>query len=749
MKKILFSVLCFIVALQTGMAQITIAAARASAIGATVTIKGICTNGAELGPIRYLQDASGAGLPAYSATQLNNVRRGDSVLVTGVLKNFNNLLELDPLTSVTIINSNNPLPAPVVINTLADLNETTEGELVVINGVSFPLGATVFAGNTNYTMSNGAQTRVGNTVTSLVSKPIPTASVNVVGVLSQYCITPANGCMNGYQILIRDSADIVQLANYYITGLPTQTNTTTTSFRLNWQTNRSGSTILRYGITPNLGSEQNFNLSDSNHVATLTGLSPATVYYVQCLSIRGTDTAISTVQPYITNATSSGEMRVFFNKPNASSFAAPGNYPQGITGASSLAAMIERINAATQTIDLAMYNSDNVDIANAMIAAAARGVRVRVIVDKAAVNDAFFGRTFGFQVIKSANLGQQTGLMHNKFFIIDAGNASRAWVTSGAMNITQGQINDDPNNLILIQDQALARVFTLEFEEMWGSTTATANIALGKFGAFKTDNTPHQLSIGGKAVECYFSPTDRTTDAINKNIASANVDLEMALLVFTQNSIGTAVAAAKARNVNIRVIMNDTVSSSGSEAAFLISRNISAQKWTKGNIFHHKYAVIDGTPAGANSDPILMTGSHNYSAAAETVNDENYLVIHDGRIANLFLQEFEGRWCDNNDLPCRLTLNSEEAKGIEGLNVKAFPNPTSGVINLDLSSAKAMDVTVTLRNSIGQAIQSFLMNAIEGNTQRTLLTDGLPNGQYFIVIQADNKTSVLPVQIAK
>ncbi len=50
---------------------------------------------------------------------------------------------------------------------------------------------------------------------------------------------------------------------------------------------------------------------------------------------------------------------------------------------------------------------------------------------------------------------------------------------------------------------------------------------------------------------------------------------------------------------------------------------------------HHKYAVIDGQ--------VVITGSHNWSAAANHDNDENTLFIYDARIANQYEQEFRAR----------------------------------------------------------------------------------------------------------
>ncbi|MEI6455702.1 MAG: T9SS type A sorting domain-containing protein, partial [bacterium] len=45
-----------------------------------------------------------------------------------------------------------------------------------------------------------------------------------------------------------------------------------------------------------------------------------------------------------------------------------------------------------------------------------------------------------------------------------------------------------------------------------------------------------------------------------------------------------------------------------------------------------------------DEDPFVWTGSHNWSDAANTVNDENTIVIHDATVANLYYQEFKKRF---------------------------------------------------------------------------------------------------------
>ena len=59
---------------------------------------------------------------------------------------------------------------------------------------------------------------------------------------------------------------------------------------------------------------------------------------------------------------------------------------------------------------------------------------------------------------------------------------------------------------------------------------------------------------------------------------------------------------------------------------------------------HHKYGIIDASYP--DSDPVVITGSHNWSSAAENDNDENTLIIQDPYIANQYMQEFKKRYND-------------------------------------------------------------------------------------------------------
>jgi hypothetical protein len=110
---------------------------------------------------------------------------------------------------------------------------------------------------------------------------------------------------------------------------------------------------------------------------------------------------------------------------------------------------------------------------------------------------------------------------------------------------------------------------------------------------------------------------------------------------------------------------------------------------------HHKYCIVDHSTL--DSDPTVLTGSHNWSSAAQTTNDENTVVVHDARVANLFLQEFMATWslvgvenADNNDM-------------------SVYPNPASYNlwVGVPIQSGKSI---LNIFNAQGQLVHTENLN---------------------------------------
>ena len=229
------------------------------------------------------------------------------------------------------------------------------------------------------------------------------------------------------------------------------------------------------------------------------------------------------------------------------------------------------------------------------------------------------------------------GIMHNKFIIIDADSTENSWVMGGSTNWSNpSNLFNDYNNIIFIQDEAVAKAYTLEFEEMWS----------GNFGSNKIDNTPHKFVVNGKDLEVYFSPSDQTTSHILETIENVDNTLEFGLLSFTRDDLGQAVIDKDIEfGVTVRGIIEMKNSSNGGEYDNLVAASIDVRSHEGvPNQLHHKYLIADANSISA--DPLVLTGSHNWSNNAENNSDENTLIIHDATTANIYLQEFEKRWCE-------------------------------------------------------------------------------------------------------
>ena len=680
MKKTTLLILSFLISIVSSSQDI--ATARAQGIGTTVTVTGIVTNGDELGIIRYIQDAT-AGIAIYDLSTnnyLNNVIRGDSITITGVLVDYNGLLEMNPNSPVVIHSSSNTLPSPQVISP-SQLGEVTESELVRIDNAVFSQGGNIFANTTYDFTSNGQQGKVYiHSSSPLLGTFIPLVPVSIIAISSQYTFsTPAN---DGYQILTRDSMDIILPTNIMLTSGVSQYNITNNSFELSWNTSMNGTTNCHYGTTNLLGNTINNGGNSGYHNLTLSNLSPATIYYVQCFSVNGTDTAFSNIGVYSTSSNSSGKIRPYFNHSVDNSFS------NGVDAQNITTYFNDTIKAymdlAQNTLDICVYNASDATIATAINDAYNRGVQVRYIADDDVVNSMLNNLDPNIPVIYRDP--SVSGIMHNKFIVIDANSTNNSWIMGGSTNWTNpSNLFNDYNNIIFIQDESLAKAYTLEFEEMWG----------GKFGSQKEDNTPHMFNLNGTEIELYFSPSDQTTTRIIDFINDVDYTLEFGLLSFTKNDLGDAVINKDSQfGVNVRGIIEQQ-NVNGSEYDNLISNGVNVKSHTGvTHQFHHKYAISDANISG--SDPSVLTGSHNWSANAENNSDENTIIIHDATIANIYLQEFEKRWGELSPM----LINDNNIKNL----ISIYPIPSKGEININ---SKYNIKEVSIYNINGQLLSTL------------------------------------------
>ncbi len=648
-------------------AQISIQQARSLAPGTSVTVSGIVTNGPELGTIRYMQDNT-AGIAVYDNT-LGSLNRGDSITVSGTLVDYNGLLEISNVTSHTVHATGLPVPAPKVITLASGFSNANEGQLLRVNGVHFSASGTFSTSSANYSITDGSQTREVRiwSYTNIGGTAIPSGNIDLVGLMGEY-----NGT---YQLQPRDLGDF-HMGGPKITSPLQQSNITTSGFTVTFTTQDPGNTIIRYGLTASLGSEVADPAMTTSHITTLTGLSPATIYFVQGASVDvNGDTSFSEVKRMATASLSSGDIRVYFNRSVDHSVST--GTPAKLLWHAFDDTLIAYISRAKHTIDLAIYNFDNLNfIVTALNDAYNRGVTVRVIANYGVNGSAYNMLNIGSGRKKKspsgpAPSGGNYGEMHNKLMIIDANSADPddPVVITGSTNFTNNQLMTDPNNLIIFRDQTLARACKLEFDEMWS----------GKFGPEKTDNTPHLFSIGGREVELYFAPSDAPEEHIKSTITTADHDLYFALFAWTRYNMAYDIRdKITQEGVFAAGIINDT--SSGGAAPYNILYPYMTNTlflYHQAGILHHKYLIVDAQDT--SSDPLVLTGSYNWSSNARNRNDENYVIVHDADIANQYFQEWAQRYRDEGGT---VFVGLPELTTVPG-QFRVYPNPAATELAID------------------------------------------------------------------
>ena len=381
------------------------------------------------------------------------------------------------------------------------------------------------------------------------------------------------------------------------------------------------------------------------------------------------------------------EINIYFNKSVDHSYAYIGN--EANDNADYISILTNRIENAQYSIDLAVYSFDYTTLSNALITAYQRGVDVRVVYDQRNIQS-------GIQYLINAGIPvlQRTdnnGLMHNKFYIFDVRDSSSLdddWLITGSWNATINGTWSNCQNLVGIQNSDLASAYTIEFNEMFGSTTNVPNSSLARFGNDKLDNTPHFFTIDGVEVELYFSPSDNTTSHIIQQVGTAQSSACLGLYVFTRYDIANALYIQSVSGASVIGIIDD-INSTGSQWSYLNTFG-EMYDWNLSGTFHHKYAFFDyDLPF---SEPVLVTGSHNWSNAAENNNDENTLIIKSTDIVNLYVQEFAQRMSELggtlpqpvletvDDLAIELLqvnigLGWSEVPGAGAYNVYASPQP--------------------------------------------------------------------------
>jgi len=134
-------------------------------------------------------------------------------------------------------------------------------------------------------------------------------------------------------------------------------------------------------------------------------------------------------------------------------------------------------------------------------------------------------------------------------------------------------------------------------------------------------------------MQVFFSPAGGCTEAVVQTLAGAKQAVLVQAYSFSSVPIARALVDAHKRGVRVQVILDSSRDTDKySSADFLLHAGIRCFIDGEHAIAHNKVMVIDGEA--------VITGSFNFTKAAEEKNAENLLVIRDGAIA----AKYVGNW---------------------------------------------------------------------------------------------------------
>ena len=371
------------------------------------------------------------------------------------------------------------------------------------------------------------------------------------------------------------------------------------------------------------------------------------------------------------------------------------------TGDNLEAVVIQAIEQAESSIDVAVQELQLPGIALALAKQAKKGIEVRVILDNkysraissfspseitklpprerarflqyfqlidvdnnGILNSQEINNRDALIILENANTpliddtadgSKGSGLMHHKFMVIDG-----KTVITGSTNFTLSGIHGDlgnldtrgnVNHLLVIDNRELAQLFTEEFNYMWSDR---------KFGLNKGFRSPQTISWDKTKIQIQFSPISSKQDwslsgngLIGKVLNEADNSIDLALFVFSDQNLANILQDKQQQGIKINALIDrEFIFRYYSEALDMLGvamvnkcqyeaynnpwnntiKTVGTANLETGDKLHHKIAVIDNKN--------IITGSQNWSAAANYHNDETVLIIENETVAKHFQQEF-------------------------------------------------------------------------------------------------------------
>lgn len=151
-------------------------------------------------------------------------------------------------------------------------------------------------------------------------------------------------------------------------------------------------------------------------------------------------------------------------------------------------------------------------------------------------------------------------------------------------------------------------------------------LILGFCCAFGAATVLHAAPLVAKgSVEVLFTPWDDVEGAILRILREARQTVHVQAYLLTSRTLAQGLREAQERGVKVSILADQEMErrGQGSQLAGLIADGVEVGFETRYAAAHNKIILIDA----AGEQPIVITGSYNFSWSAQARNAENVLIL--------------------------------------------------------------------------------------------------------------------------
>ncbi len=320
--------------------------------------------------------------------------------------------------------------------------------------------------------------------------------------------------------------------------------------------------------------------------------------------------------------------------------------------------VVDFIGGATSSLDIAVQELDNMEIAKAILAARWRGVSISIVLEQSYLREEGLkvkeppapekgetaeqalerwqwtaeGENKENRRIAAALLQSNVDLkidfnkdiFHQKFVVRDYRGKAKptSALLSGSTNFTDTDCHKNLNHIFVFHDTGICEQYGNQFDE----------IERGEFGPRGLGGEPPVFDLEGVPVSVLFAPDNFPEQEVIKQVLKAEADIEFAIFTFAGSSaIDDALLMAARAGCKVTGALDRGQAAQdwsaphgepGGAPPWLNRPNISlyTPKRDSGvRKLHHKLMAVD--------HHTVLAGSFNYTKPANAFNDENLFVI--------------------------------------------------------------------------------------------------------------------------